>query len=74
MKTTMPYRQKTNLTRGRTVAAILVMVASLANTRSEAASFSAIEGGRPPLATLEDGLRNVEIMDVAWKSNSLHPL
>lgn len=48
MKTTMPYRQKTNLTRGRTVAAILLMVASLANTRSEAASFNAIQGGRPP--------------------------
>jgi len=44
----MPYRQKTNLTRGRTVAAILLMVASLANTRSEAASFNAIQGGRPP--------------------------
>jgi 1,5-anhydro-D-fructose reductase (1,5-anhydro-D-mannitol-forming) len=34
----------------------------------------AIEGERPPLATLEDGLRNVEIMDVAWKSKSRHPL
>jgi len=34
----------------------------------------AIEGKHQPLATLEDGLRNVEIMDVAWKSNSLHPV
>jgi predicted dehydrogenase len=34
----------------------------------------AIEGHHPPLATLDDGLRNVEIMDVAWKSNSLHAL
>lgn len=36
--------------------------------------IGAIEGKRPPLATLEDGLRNVEIMDAAWRTNSLHPL
>jgi len=34
----------------------------------------AIEGKHPPLATLEDGLRNVEIMDVAWTSKSRHAL
>jgi 1,5-anhydro-D-fructose reductase (1,5-anhydro-D-mannitol-forming) len=34
--------------------------------------IEAIEHKRPPLATLEDGLRNVEIMDVAWRSKSLH--
>lgn len=34
----------------------------------------AIEGKHPPLATLEDGLRNVAIMDVAWTSKSRHPV
>jgi len=32
----------------------------------------AIRDKRPPFATLEDGLRNVEIMDRAWENNSLH--
>jgi len=36
--------------------------------------IEAIEDKRPPLATLEDGLRNVEIMEVAWNSKSLHPV
>jgi predicted dehydrogenase len=34
----------------------------------------AIEGKRPPLADLEDGLRNVAIMDMAWRSKSRHPV
>jgi predicted dehydrogenase len=34
----------------------------------------AIREKRPPLAGLEDGLRNVAIMDVAWESKSLHPI
>jgi 1,5-anhydro-D-fructose reductase (1,5-anhydro-D-mannitol-forming) len=34
----------------------------------------AIAQDRPPLAGLEDGLRNVAIMDVAWRSPSLHPV
>jgi predicted dehydrogenase len=32
----------------------------------------AIREKRAPFATLEDGLRNVEIMDRAWENNSLH--
>lgn len=45
----MTYRQKTKLPRARTgAAAILVAVVSLATTRAEAASFSAVEGTRPP--------------------------
>ena len=31
----------------------------------------AIKAGRQPSATLEDGVRNCEIMDVAWESKSL---
>ena len=34
----------------------------------------AINEKRAPLATLEDGLRNVDIMDVAWRSKSRHPV
>jgi predicted dehydrogenase len=36
--------------------------------------IDAITEKRAPLAGLEDGLRNVEIMDRAWESKSLHPL
>ena len=34
----------------------------------------AIQLARAPLTTLEDGLRNAEIMDIAWEGKSLHPL
>lgn len=42
---------------------------------AEVADFiEAIENKRPPLSGLEDGVRNVEIMDVAWTSKCLHPV
>lgn len=34
----------------------------------------AIQQGRPPEATLEDGLRNARIMDVAWENSMMHPV
>ena len=34
----------------------------------------AIRDKRPPLAGLDDGVRNVEIMDRAWEAKSLHPV
>lgn len=36
--------------------------------------IEAIAMKRPPFATLEDGMRNVEIMDAAWEGKSLHPV
>ena len=36
--------------------------------------IDAIAENRPPLAGLEDGVRNVAIMDVAWRSQSLYPV
>jgi 1,5-anhydro-D-fructose reductase (1,5-anhydro-D-mannitol-forming) len=36
--------------------------------------LEAIRDNRPPRTSLEDGVRNIEIMEIAWKAKSLQPI